>query len=101
MTVKKRAKEPFVPAYRKETIRQKIMAVLERRTLSARDISSEVRVSEKEIYDHLMHIQKTISKSDRTLVITPSECRRCGFIFKKRGNGLINLANALYAMVKQ
>jgi predicted Zn-ribbon and HTH transcriptional regulator len=84
MNVKKRSKEPFVPAYRKETIRQNIISILEGRTLSARDISSEVRVSEKEVYDHLSHIQKTFNKSDRTLVITPAECRKCGFVFKKR-----------------
>lgn len=84
MDVKKRAKEPFVPAYRKETIRQEIISVLERHTLSARDISSEVRVSEKEVYEHLVHIQKTISKGDRTLIITPAECRKCGFVFRKR-----------------
>lgn len=84
MTLKKRAKRPFVPAYRKETIRQKIMSVLEGRILSARDISSEVRISEKEVYEHLSHIQKTISKSDRTLTITPAECKKCGFVFKKR-----------------
>lgn len=84
MTVKKRAKRPFVPAYRKETIRQKIKSVLEGHTLSARDISSEVRISEKEVYEHLSHIQKTISKSDRALTVTPAECRRCGFVFKKR-----------------
>jgi len=84
MTIKKRAKGPFVPACRKETIRQKIISVLEGHTLSARDISSEVRVSEKEVYEHLVHIQKTIGKSDRTLVITPAECRKCGFVFRKR-----------------
>lgn len=84
MSTKNRARKPFVPAYRKETIRQKIISVLEGHTLSARDISGKASISEKEVYEHLAHIQKTISKSERTLTITPAECKKCGFVFKKR-----------------
>ena len=49
MNVKKRSKEPSVPAYRKETIRQKIMSILEGRILSTMDISGEAGVSEKDL----------------------------------------------------
>ncbi len=84
MVLKKKAKKPFIPVERHETIRQKIAAVLEGQTLSAKGISANVGASEKEVYGHLEHIQKTINKKNLTLLITPAECRKCGFVFKKR-----------------
>jgi predicted Zn-ribbon and HTH transcriptional regulator len=82
--LKKKPKEPFVPVERQETIRQKIISILECQTLSARDISSDVMVSEKEVYEHLEHIQKTLNKREHSLIITPAECKKCGFLFRKR-----------------
>ena len=82
--MKKKSKEPFIPVERHETIRQKIISVLEGQTLSAKDISADVRVSEKEIYEHLEHIQRTINKSKHNFIVTPAICKKCGFIFRKR-----------------
>lgn len=82
--MKKKPKEPFIPVERHETIRQKIISVLEGQTLSAKDISANVMVSEKEVYEHLEHIQKTLNKRDRNLIIIPAECKKCGFVFRKR-----------------
>jgi len=82
--VKSKEKEPFVPAERHETVRQEIVAALRGRTLSAKDISAEVRISEKEVYDHLEHIRKTVLKKDLHLEIYPAECVKCGFVFRKR-----------------
>ncbi|MDQ7787226.1 MAG: hypothetical protein RDU01_06420 [Thermodesulfovibrionales bacterium] len=77
-------KKPSPPVERTETIRQKIMALLERTPLSAKDLSGEIATSEKDIYDHLAHIQKTSNKRDRHLIVIPAHCRKCGFQFKKR-----------------
>jgi len=82
--VKKKFKEPFVPVERQETIRQKIISLLDGRTLSARDISIDVGVSEKEVYEHLEHIQRTINKRERNFIVTPAVCKKCGFVFRKR-----------------
>ncbi len=82
--MKASAKQPHIPAERHETIRQKIISVLDGQTFSAKEISGQVGVSEKEVYGHLEHIQKTMSKKDRTLVISPAECLKCNFAFKKR-----------------
>jgi predicted Zn-ribbon and HTH transcriptional regulator len=81
---KKKSKEPFIPVERQETIRQKIISLLEDKTLSAKDISADVRASEKEIYEHLEHIQRTINKSKHNFIVTPAICKKCGFIFRKR-----------------
>jgi len=82
--LKRKPKEPFIPVERHETVRQKIISVLEGQTLSAKDISADVMVSEKEVYEHLEHIQKTLNKRDRNLIITPAECKKCSFVFRKR-----------------
>jgi predicted Zn-ribbon and HTH transcriptional regulator len=83
--LKKKAKEPFVPQERKGTIRQEIMSLLEKNAaLTAKDISAEVRIPEKEVYSHLEHIQKSLSKAGHHLHVKPSECLKCGFVFTKR-----------------
>ncbi|MBI4844841.1 MAG: transcriptional regulator [Nitrospirae bacterium] len=79
--MKKKAKAPAVPAERHETIRRSIITMLQGRTLSAKDISADVRISEKDVYEHLEHIQK---KRDVSLVVHPAGCRKCGYQFTKR-----------------
>jgi len=70
---------------RNETVRKEITSVLEVfGPLTARELSAEVRVQEREVIEHLEHIRKSLAKSDRELVVTPSECRKCGFRFMDR-----------------
>ncbi len=80
---KKPAKPP-VPSERHETVRQEIILLLTDRSLSAKEISGTVRISEKEVYSHLAHIQKTLNKKEYSFQVTPAECRKCGFVFQKR-----------------
>ena len=81
----KKAREPIVPQERKGTVRQEIITLLEENiSLTAKDISAEVRIAEKEVYGHLEHIQKSLNKSGRHLHVTPAECLKCGFVFTKR-----------------
>jgi len=82
--LKNKPKESFIPQERHETIRKKIMDIIEGNPFSARDISGEVGISVKEVFDHLEHIQKSVSRGDYHLVITPAECKKCGFVFTKR-----------------
>lgn len=83
--MKKKDKMPVVPPERKGTIRQEIITLLEEsQFLTAKDISAEVRIPEKEVYVHLEHIQKSLSTTGQHLNIKPAECLKCGFIFSKR-----------------
>jgi len=81
---KKRPKEPPVPGDRLDTVRREIVSVLEGRTLSARDISVNVGVSERDVYEHLGHVQRSLERRGLKLAVTPAECRKCGFVFRKR-----------------
>lgn len=82
--MKPTSREPSIPVEMHDTVRREIIAVLEQGERSARDLSSEVGISEKEVYSHLEHIRKTMSATGRHLAITPAECRKCGFVFSKR-----------------
>lgn len=77
-------KQPKVPAARSDTIRHDIMYALTGRTMSAREISGEIGISEKDVYQHLEHIRKTLESHEREFVVIPARCRKCGFEFKKR-----------------
>ncbi len=65
------------------TIRQSIICLLEREAMTARDISKVIRISEKEVLAHLEHVSKSIQPPKR-LVIDPSVCQQCGFVFRDR-----------------
>jgi transcriptional regulator len=82
--MKKKSREAFIPQEREDTIRHKIISILKGQPLSAKEISQDIGISEKEVYEHLEHIKQTVSKSGHILGITPSECNKCGFVFKKR-----------------
>jgi predicted Zn-ribbon and HTH transcriptional regulator len=73
-----------VPPPAQETVRQAILALLNGDPVSARDISIAVRIREKDVYDHLGHIRRTVQPAGAVLAVTPAECRRCGYVFAKR-----------------
>jgi predicted Zn-ribbon and HTH transcriptional regulator len=64
------------------TLRKEIAKAIEREPLALREISQLFRVREREALDHLQHISK--SAHPRRLTMEPAQCRRCGFVFKKR-----------------
>jgi hypothetical protein len=82
--MRQKPKKPPVPAERRETLRQSIISALEGRSLSAKDISSEVGIPEGDVYAHLEHIEKSLGKRASRLAVTPAVCKKCGFEFRKR-----------------
>jgi predicted Zn-ribbon and HTH transcriptional regulator len=54
------------------TLRQKIISLLIDEEMSAREISGEVGISEKEVYGHLSHIARSVASRDKKIVITPA-----------------------------
>jgi predicted Zn-ribbon and HTH transcriptional regulator len=82
--MKQKPRQPYIPIERHETIRQEILAHLEGQTMSAKEVSGYVRISEKDVYEHLEHIGKSTHKTGQHLIVIPAECLKCGFIFRKR-----------------
>lgn len=72
------------PEERYETIRHYIAALLEDGTYSAKELSNIIRIPEKDICDHIEHLQRSLTKSGRHLEIISAACRHCGFTFKNR-----------------
>ncbi len=81
--MKKKDSHEHVPMAAHDTIRHELMAHLSGQPLSAKELSARIRISEKEVYDHLEHVRRSAHRDIR-LVIIPAECRKCGFVFSKR-----------------
>ena len=68
----------------RQTIRQEIIDLLSSEELTIRDLSQAVSLPEKEIVGHLGHIERSLQRQGKKLLITPYECITCGFVFDKR-----------------
>lgn len=80
-----RDKEPPVPVQRHRTVRQAIREALDAGLpMTARELSAEAGVREREVYEHLDHIRRSSGKKGPALVLIPAECNKCGFVFIKR-----------------
>jgi len=66
------------------TIRQKMILLLGEESLGVRDLSQALGISEKDAYAHLEHIQRSVSRQGKDLVMVPCECLSCGYVFKDR-----------------
>lgn len=66
------------------TLRQRIRELLTSGEATARDISSAVGITEKEVAAHLAHIGKSASVNGERLVVRPFACMQCGFVFSER-----------------
>jgi predicted Zn-ribbon and HTH transcriptional regulator len=64
------------PKERIQTVRQELREVLRGPPATARDLSALLRISEREVLEHLPHVAD--------LSIEPAECKACGFVFDER-----------------
>jgi len=85
MAEKRRMKEAVVPEERYETLRRRIVGILKEEPLSGKDLSVSLRIPERDVYEHLEHIRKTMNKGAYRLAVEPARCEKCGFVFRKRG----------------
>jgi transcriptional regulator len=65
------------------TIRQRIVELLEQGEYTARDLSKLLSVREKEVYEHLEHVQLSLG-AKVNVIAHPPRCLDCGFTFLKR-----------------
>lgn len=67
-----------------QTLRQQIIDLLQEQELTVREMSQELGIREKEVYDHLGHIGRSESRQGRQLVVHPWSCLGCGYVFIDR-----------------
>ncbi len=75
---------PTVPREREKTLRQDILEHLAEGPLTARELSALVSIREKEVIPHLTHLQRSLRRHKRRLMVEPAECLACGYVFKDR-----------------
>lgn len=67
------------------TPRQRILDLLVGRMMTARQLAAVIKISERQVEDHLIHIAKSVERDrSRRFVIEPSACLDCEFVFKDR-----------------
>ncbi|MGB6380026.1 MAG: hypothetical protein WBG51_02535, partial [Syntrophobacteria bacterium] len=67
-----------------ETIRQQMIVLLTEKEMSARELSQAIGIREKEVYEHLPHIARSVAVQKQKLIIQPAQCLGCGYVFKDR-----------------
>ena len=66
------------------TKRQELMDLLSKEELDSKDISRILSIGEKEAFDHLEHISRSLLGGKTRFRINPNQCLACGFTFKDR-----------------
>jgi predicted Zn-ribbon and HTH transcriptional regulator len=66
------------------TIRQKIIELLINSEMDARELSHELGLQEKEVFTHLNHVARSIRAKKKKLIMLPSRCLQCGYVFEDR-----------------
>jgi predicted Zn-ribbon and HTH transcriptional regulator len=76
--------EPLPPPDRLQSDRERLQQVLSADPSSARALSQAAGLSERDVLDHLQHLQKSLKIHNRRLLVTPAACLDCQFVFQKR-----------------
>ena len=66
------------------TVRQRIIELLGEQEMSARELSQRLGVREKEVYEHLGHIARSVAARGTRLQVPPFECLSCRYVFRER-----------------
>jgi transcriptional regulator len=66
------------------TLRHRIIALLSNREMDARELSQELGIKEKEVYEHLAHVERSVAAAKSEFILTPSQCLLCGYVFEDR-----------------
>jgi predicted Zn-ribbon and HTH transcriptional regulator len=72
------------PPERHETVRAALRHALTERTMTARELSATVGISEKEVAAHLEHLARSVKATGGKFEVEQSRCLDCGFAFKDR-----------------
>lgn len=72
------------PPERTETAREAIRRVLSEGPATAKDLSVEAGLREKDIPEHLEHLERSLRAEGLRLRLHAARCLACGFVFDER-----------------
>jgi predicted Zn-ribbon and HTH transcriptional regulator len=67
-----------------QTVRQRILQLLREEELTAHELSQRAGLREREVAEHLRHLEHTLSHGPERLRTVTPECVACGFRFEAR-----------------
>jgi predicted Zn-ribbon and HTH transcriptional regulator len=67
-----------------QTVRQRILALLSEKEMTARELSQYLGIREREVFDHLTHISRSVAAQGGRLTVLPLRCLSCGYVFEER-----------------
>lgn len=67
-----------------KTVRRRMIELLGRSPMSAKDLSKELGIREKAVIEHLPHAAKSAAAEKKRLTVLPFSCLSCGFEFVQR-----------------
>ncbi len=97
--MKKKTKEPFIPVERHETIRQKIISLLEAKTFSSKEISVEVVFLRKKFMGTL-NISRGQSIKENIILLLHLLYVKNVALYSEREIGLKSQVNVLCAVMR-
>lgn len=68
----------------RRTTRQQMMRLLALRECTALELSAALRIREKEVYEHLGHVQRSVAAQHGRFHVRAAECLECHYIFADR-----------------
>lgn len=80
-----KARAPTVPHERAQTAREALEAELRTGIFAtARELGAAAKLREREVTDHLEHLEKSLRARGERIEIDPAECLACGYVFEDR-----------------
>lgn len=77
-----------IPAARGSTVRTALKEALRtgsaQEVRTAKELSAAVGISEKDVAEHLAHLERSLKPEGLRLEVTPAECLACGYVFRER-----------------
>jgi predicted Zn-ribbon and HTH transcriptional regulator len=67
-----------------QTLRRHMMALLREQECDARDLAEALGLKEKEVYEHLVHVARSVVAAGGQFNVIPSQCLLCGYVFQER-----------------
>ena len=72
------------PPEHRQTWRDALYAELRRNKHTIRELSIVIGAQQKDLLDHLAHLERSLDRTDERLVVDPARCLQCGFEFTDR-----------------